>query len=270
MTTTFAFSTVYLTLALCFAHAAHADTFSISDADFVGGVYEFRYYATTNTALVNGTPISFSSLVMTNNGFTGPVSEGVAYWEATGHFGAVQLAGDVTMGWDLSGISSSIGSVELLTNAAIFQFDPWAQHAFEDRIFGEVATPATFGSAPYTQYFEYVGDGNGAIGAYSNWSLIQDVTPLLSSGWLSNPDLFELRLGYQQHALDGAHPNIPGKHLQIFRDITGVGDQSFLLRVTTAPVPVPAAVWLFGSGIASLLGFSRRKKTRKTTRSTDV
>ncbi len=31
-------------------------------------------------------------------------------------------------------------------------------------------------------------------------------------------------------------------------------------RVITAPVPVPAAVWLFGSGILAMLGISQRRK----------
>ncbi|QSA95753.1 DNRLRE domain-containing protein [Methylococcus sp. EFPC2] len=33
------------------------------------------------------------------------------------------------------------------------------------------------------------------------------------------------------------------------------------ISYTPAPVPVPAAVWLFGTGIAGLLGFARRKIT---------
>ena len=36
--------------------------------------------------------------------------------------------------------------------------------------------------------------------------------------------------------------------------LTGTG-------VYTAPVPVPAAIWLFGSGVLGLAGFARRKKT---------
>ena len=36
----------------------------------------------------------------------------------------------------------------------------------------------------------------------------------------------------------------------------------FLL--TTSPVPVPAAVWLFGSGLLGLIGVARRKNTKQT------
>ena len=36
----------------------------------------------------------------------------------------------------------------------------------------------------------------------------------------------------------------------------GVG---FAATLTTAPVPVPAAVWLFGSGVAGVIAFARRR-----------
>lgn len=32
-------------------------------------------------------------------------------------------------------------------------------------------------------------------------------------------------------------------------------------RISVQPVPVPAAVWLFGSGLVGMIGFSKRKKT---------
>ncbi|MCP4128542.1 MAG: hypothetical protein GY753_15985 [Gammaproteobacteria bacterium] len=34
----------------------------------------------------------------------------------------------------------------------------------------------------------------------------------------------------------------------------------FDLEVSASPVPIPAAVWLFGSGLLGLIGFSKRKK----------
>ena len=252
---------IQFVLAACwFTPKLNADIFNVTDADFVGGVYEFRYYSTSNKVFVNGTEVSYSSLVMTSDGVTGPVAEGGGkYWEATGHFGALQLAGDLTMGWDFSAVSLNVNQVELLTNAAIFQFNPWAPHAFEDIIFGEIATPGSFGGSAYDRYFEYEGDNNGAIGAYSNVGLIQDVTSLVDNSWLSNPDLFELRLGYQQHAIDGAHPNIPGKHIQFFRDGGGGGDQSFLFRVTSNAIPEPSGILLLG-GLAGLVAFRRRKR----------
>lgn len=43
----------------------------------------------------------------------------------------------------------------------------------------------------------------------------------------------------------------------------GVDDNhdDMLIRVDFSPVPVPAAVWLFGSGLIGLAGVARRKKT---------
>ena len=51
-------------------------------------------------------------------------------------------------------------------------------------------------------------------------------------------------------------------------DLNGVADTGFDLSVTTplssydgmAPVPVPATVWLFGSGLLGLMGVARRRK----------
>ena len=50
-------------------------------------------------------------------------------------------------------------------------------------------------------------------------------------------------------------------HLQAFRDNTGTGDDGFVLRVTLQTVPLPAALPLFGAGLA-LMGFVvwRRKQ----------
>ncbi len=41
----------------------------------------------------------------------------------------------------------------------------------------------------------------------------------------------------------------------------GVGIHFAMDNFTYSPVPVPAAVWLFGSGLLGLMGFSRRKIT---------
>jgi probable HAF family extracellular repeat protein len=43
-----------------------------------------------------------------------------------------------------------------------------------------------------------------------------------------------------------------------FGEFNGVS-QSFILNPVTIPTPVPASVWLFGSGLAALLGLRRRR-----------
>lgn len=42
---------------------------------------------------------------------------------------------------------------------------------------------------------------------------------------------------------------------------TPAGTQKYIANITASPVPVPAAVWLFGSAMAGLVGFNRRKNT---------
>ena len=39
-----------------------------------------------------------------------------------------------------------------------------------------------------------------------------------------------------------------------------VGDPQLVFRVAAIPVPIPASVWLFGTGILGLIGFSKRRK----------
>ena len=41
--------------------------------------------------------------------------------------------------------------------------------------------------------------------------------------------------------------------------VSGSGVQGYQATLATAPVPVPTAVWLFGSGLVGLIGFARRR-----------
>lgn len=60
--------------------------------------------------------------------------------------------------------------------------------------------------------------------------------------WAANTDYTQARLAPREN--NNPHP--------------AVG--SFLVRDTLTPVPVPAAVWLMGSGLLGLLGYSRQRK----------
>ena len=87
--------------------------------------------------------------------------------------------------------------------------------------------------------------------------ILDDITQLLGFQAVSygpdwgNPDLANTALLTNNVVFDygiyndGTNPSITISHI-IYRDIS--------------PVPIPAAVWLFGTGIIGLIGFSRRRK----------
>ena len=56
-----------------------------------------------------------------------------------------------------------------------------------------------------------------------------------------------------QEAFPGTWNNPDGDPI----DVTFVNPE---IRIGVAPIPVPAAVWLFGSGLLGLIGIARRKK----------
>jgi hypothetical protein len=81
----------------------------------------------------------------------------------------------------------------------------------------------------------------------------------------------------QSYWLIASHPNSPdisawhnstidADTLIAYRDSTVpdwsplVHEKQWALRVETSEVPVPAAIWLFGSGLLGLVGIARRKK----------
>ncbi len=64
--------------------------------------------------------------------------------------------------------------------------------------------------------------------------------------------------GQDPRTVYGYGPDYPGdgRHSPTSAESTNLG--SFLIRTST--VPIPAAVWLFGSSLLGLIGFSKRKK----------
>lgn len=53
-----------------------------------------------------------------------------------------------------------------------------------------------------------------------------------------------------------------GPHCGPWTSLTGV-DFAFLIDADTTIIPIPGAVWLFGSGMLGLIGIARRKKATK-------
>ncbi len=242
------------------AQTAAAVPFVVTDADFASGVYELRYLTGSNRLQQNGTfstldATPLDDLFLTNTSNTvSPAWEyfgadpGVTYLKAPGSFGTSAAA---TMGWDLSGVTGQIASVELISNHNIFQFFPHNLTAQGDSIFGDVATPAAFGGGPYTNMYTHTSNNPMGLGPdFLGTNGVVDITSLLPGGWLSNPNLLELRFGYQ--LVDSDIPNI---HLQLFRDGTFTGDDSFMLRITLVPEPGLASLLACG---ALLVAYRRR------------
>jgi len=66
------------------------------------------------------------------------------------------------------------------------------------------------------------------------------------------------------HAVEITFQNLAAGHYSLWIGGNGSGNtsvgQQYIATITAAPVPVPGAVWLFGSAMAGLVGFGRRKK----------
>ncbi|TGD75432.1 VPLPA-CTERM sorting domain-containing protein [Mangrovimicrobium sediminis] len=71
-------------------------------------------------------------------------------------------------------------------------------------------------------------------------------------------------IGTGNTLLDLAIGTFPGGSPRVWADATGFNDTNPLFydgKVAVNPVPVPAAAWLFGSGLLGLGSLSRRKKS---------
>lgn len=86
-------------------------------------------------------------------------------------------------------------------------------------------------------YLDHVANVGGLNGTDSGTGL-----ETVSKQWVLGPGLYSL--------VYGGNPSFA---------LGQTGFQGFAATLTTAPVPVPAAVWLFGSGLAGLVGLARRR-----------
>jgi hypothetical protein len=224
---------------LVFTSPAEGTSFTVTDSQFVGGVYDFHYYTFANTdavtvakrTVINGVNQGISDPTISKHGWElgDPYTPNIGYWAAIGPHTATQTSGTITMGWDFSAVTRPIAKVEIKTRHILFQFGDFITHAIGDRIDGYVATPSIFGTGPYSEIYSMVAPASPTGTAVASQSII-DITSLLPPAWLSNPKLLELKFTYFQTP----DPTIPGRHIQIFRDNTGTGDDGFLLRVTLA------------------------------------
>ena len=97
------------------------------------------------------------------------------------------------------------------------------------------------------------GDSDGSHGDPSEFGWIDADSELFYAGELDAPQIYTFQVSPDAIQDDGML-------VVIFTSLEGdsVYDRSSLI-VETSTIPVPSAVWLFGSGLIGLLGFARRK-----------
>ncbi|MDX2222851.1 MAG: hypothetical protein SFV21_08885 [Rhodospirillaceae bacterium] len=231
-----------------------AASFVVTDANFVGGVYEFKYFNDPiSKTVINGVDVGLSDPTLTNTGWVCCRDDGPRFWHAAGApFGfATQATGAATMGWDFSAVSGQIAKVEFNPRHFLFQFDPWNVHAVGDQIAGFINTPTSFGTGTYVELYRYTGQAGNTITVGAG--TLTDYTSFLASSWLNNPALLELKFIYEQIA---SPLTIPAGHLQLFRDGPAATDEGFLFRVTLVDqpqgIPTPGAMALVALGLIAI------------------
>ena len=91
-------------------------------------------------------------------------------------------------------------------------------------------------------------------------TMTADMTSMFAN-WNSNPPDYigEFNVGGIANvvALDAYSWELSWSHLQTDGPFTGFTTE---MTMVVSQVPIPAAVWLFGSGLIGLMGLARRKK----------
>ncbi len=101
----------------------------------------------------------------------------------------------------------------------------------------------------------YFRNGGDYAGSTSVWgSFAGNLSVATTAGQGDSMEFWSLTTG----VIEGRRPSPTAEHTKLAGTWTLSGDS--LIYTAAAPVPVPAAVWLFGSALAGLVGISRRRK----------
>jgi hypothetical protein len=158
--------------------------------------------------------------------------DGLKGWTHTVHWVALDLSGltesaflDVTLARGTTG--------ELFPAFTLYR--GWEQSGTETHEFNNIGSTPW---APGLTYLGHVANGGGPDGLRP---AIGKEGPVVFGQFLVEPGLYSLAFG----------GNAPF-------DIDQSGRQAYSARIKTAPIPLPAAIWLIGGGLVGLAGLARR------------
>jgi hypothetical protein len=130
------------------------------------------------------------------------------------------------------------------------------------------ANDGTFNNSDFMPLFTVPGGTNGiGLGGPSAtlnsgnvnflWALKPSGAPLWTSLPGQNSDSLDHMVTW---LITGGEGNTAGNFVIAWEDLPGGGDRDFNdVVVEVSVVPIPAAAWLFGSGLLGLIGIARRK-----------
>ncbi|HQU17212.1 MAG: hypothetical protein B7Z74_00915 [Deltaproteobacteria bacterium 21-66-5] len=199
-----------------------------------------------------------------NNNFTMLSSSG----------GVVGGATNVAMTWDGTVFTSSSdytgpGSVSDMTLSSTTAFfgHPWTAHDIQVFAPGSYSFNTTLGGGATETGNLNMNVGAGQLGAHMlfNWNGNNNIDVAVvwdANGVFGNSSQQSLSgTGvWNAVSVDGNGDGVPGIPMVAGGPFAGFNANFNLNGITPAPVPIPAAVWLFGSGLLGLVGVGRRKR----------
>ncbi|WP_419585345.1 hypothetical protein [Thiolapillus sp.] len=178
-------------------------------------------------------------------------------------------AGDGSALTDAIVFSGAVGNFMLNVNVGAFDTDPNRLHLTTFGWTGlsggtlEVAITKT-GLTNAAALYQYIGALGGALNGSVGYKAWVDTTDSAFGTETLLGDVSDnVAGGFSLDAINGQAWIASGVpySLTLFATMTLGAGQMGSLDASLTEVPVPAAVWLFGSGLLGLLGFSSRKKT---------
>lgn len=158
--------------------------------------------------------------------------EGLKGWTHTVHWVALDLSGLTET--TILNVNLSRGSTGELFPAFTL-YSGWEQTGTETHEFNNV------GSTPWAPGLTYIGHVANGGGPDGTRLAIGKEGPAVFGQFIVEPGLYSLAFG----------GNAPF-------DIDQSGRQAYSARIKTAPIPLPAAIWLIGGGLVGLAGLARR------------